>query len=349
MGKKSKKERKLRELKRLRREKRLEQREISKEPAVQEKKTVEHRPETRRATQSKVPSWYSEHYKKMLIIPFAILLLAIILIGVQVATTGDFVNRGISLRGGLSVTLLTGQDIDVTLLQSQLQGEYPDLEIAVRSLAEAGSQIGVTIEVGVDVGNQESINAVIDSIERQTGIDKDEFSIEAIGSALGATFFRQTINAVIIAFIFMAVVVFFYYKSLIPSLAVVLAALSDIIIALAIFNLFGFRLSTAGVAAFLMIIGYAVDTNILLSTKVLKVKQGTVLDRVITAFKTGITMSTTTLVALTIALIFSQSEIIKQIMIILIIGLLADIMNTWLQNAGILRWYIEKKAKKENV
>ena len=56
-------------------------------------------------------------------------------------------------------------------------------------------------------------------------------------------------------------------------------------------------------------------------------------------------MTITTLVALTVALIFAQSEVIKQIMTILLIGLSIDIINTWLQNCGLLLWYIEKKAK----
>ena len=344
MGKKSKKEMKLRELKRLRREKRFQQKD-SAETLIEEK-VVNSSVAQKSSSMFKVPMWYDKHYKKALIIPFAILLIAIILIVVQIVNTGEFVNKGISLRGGLSISILTDNNIDVTQLQLQLQDEYPEYEVAVRSLAETGRQVGVTIEAGVDTNDNTGINNLIDSVETHTGIDSSEYSIEAIGSALGANFFRQTINAVILAFVFMAIVVFFYYKSFIPSLGVVLAAFSDIIIALAIFNLLGFKLSTAGVAAFLMLIGYAVDTNILLSTKVLKTKQGTVLDKVIRAFKTGIMMSITTLTALTIALIFTQSEIIKQIMIILIIGLLADIMNTWLQNAGILRWYVAKKEKK---
>ena len=39
----------------------------------------------------------------------------------------------------------------------------------------------------------------------------------------------------------------------------------------------------------------------------------------------------------------TQSEVITQIMLILSIGLLLDIPNTWIQNAGILRWYLEWK------
>ena len=69
------------------------------------------------------------------------------------------------------------------------------------------------------------------------------------------------------------------------------------------------------------------------------------MERVYGAMKTGLTMSTTTLVAIGVALIFVESEVVKQIMIILFIGLLVDLVMTWIQNVGILRMYIEKKRK----
>ena len=127
----------------------------------------------------------------------------------------------------------------------------------------------------------------------------------------------------------------------------ILAAASDIVVTLAIFNLTGIKLSTAGIAAFLMLIGYSVDTDILLSTRVLKrVGDGPVMERIYGAMKTGLTMSATTLTAILVAMIFAQSEVIKQIMIILFIGLLVDLVMTWLQNTGILRLYLERKGKK---
>ena len=124
-----------------------------------------------------------------------------------------------------------------------------------------------------------------------------------------------------------------------------LAAASDIIVTLAIFNLTGMKLGTAGIAAFLMLIGYSVDTDMLLSARVLKRREGTVMERVLGAMKTGLTMSATTLAAISVALFFVQSEVIKQIMVILLIGLIVDLLMTWIQNVGILRWYLEKKAK----
>jgi preprotein translocase subunit SecF len=70
------------------------------------------------------------------------------------------------------------------------------------------------------------------------------------------------------------------------------------------------------------------------------------MERIYGAFKTGMVMSLTTLVAVITALMITQSEIIRQIMIILLIGLLVDLINTWIQNVGLLRLYLEKKEKK---
>jgi len=107
----------------------------------------------------------------------------------------------------------------------------------------------------------------------------------------------------------------------------------------------GIQVSTAGVAAFLMLIGYSVDTDIILSTRVLKRKYKYVLDPVLSAFRTGMIMNMTTFAAVVITLLFTQSDVIRQIMIIIFIGLFVDMINTWIQNVAILRIYVEMKGK----
>ena len=55
------------------------------------------------------------------------------------------------------------------------------------------------------------------------------------------------------------------------------------------------------------------------------------------------TMTITALVVVSIGYFFSQAETLKQIMLILALGLIFDIINTWLTNAGLLRMYLERK------
>ena len=285
--------------------------------------------------------FYDKNYKKLLIIPFLMLVLAIGQIFLQTAVTGDFINKGVSLKGGLTVSI--DRVASVIELENYLQDQFPGADISVRILSSAGSQIGIIIEAA-DV----DADPLMEAVQNRLGeLEKDEYSIEVMGSSLGASFFKETFRAVIIAFVFMGIVVFLYFRTPTPSLAVILAAFSDIVVTLAIVNVIGMKISTAGIAAFLMLIGYSVDTDILLSTRVLKRKTGTILDGILNAMRTGLTMSITTLIAILIALIFAQSLILKQIMIILLIGLLVDLPNTWIQNAGILRWFAERKMKHE--
>lgn len=284
-------------------------------------------------------NFLERNYKKFLIIPIIILILAIIQIGVQTALTGDFIHKGISLAGGTSFFI--EKEWDAEEIQSLLAINFPEQDSSVRELTNLGTQAGVIIETTAK--SEADRDAIITFLNINVeSITEEDYTVEFIDSTLGNQFFFQTFIALIIAFILMGLVVFIYFRTLIPSLAVILSAFSDIVITVAIVNLFGIKLSTAGIAAFLMLIGYSVDTDILLSTKMLKGKTS-IWKRFMEAFTTGGTMIMTTILAVGVAMFFTQSDVVKQIMMIVLIGLIVDIMNTWILNAGLLRWYIERK------
>ena len=79
------------------------------------------------------------------------------------------------------------------------------------------------------------------------------------------------------------------------------------------------------------------------SREVMKNKKDILEDRIASAIKTGLTMSVTSIIALTVLYLTSTAEILKIISLTLIIGLLLDVLNTWIQNAGILRLYLGDK------
>ena len=286
---------------------------------------------------SKLLEWYDKNYKKLLIIPIVMLMLSIGVIYYKYSTTGDFIDKDISLKGGITITI-PSEDVDADSLKTYLLSEFPGSDISARTLMRLGKKTGVTISTS-DIDSKQLLNSL------KTKYGDLDYNVEEMGSSLGTSFFKETFTAILFAFLFIAIVVFFYFRQPIPSLAIVLSAFSNMVVTLAVINLLGVKLSTAGVAAFLMLIGYSVDTNILLSTKVLKRKGGEVIDRIVNGMKTGLTMSLTTVTAIFVAYLFSQSAALSQIMLILIIGLLTDVLNTWVQNAGILRLYLERRTK----
>jgi len=284
---------------------------------------------------------YKDHYKSMIWFSMSLVLISLLIIGFHYFKTGDFVDKDISLKGGYEITLnlpfnsgITEADIENSL------SDFKGKDVSIREVKS--SEFASFIISTSDTSSEEILKAV----EVKTGqLTKDQYSITQVGSSLGSSFFKDAMIAVIIAFIMMSIVVFVTFRVPLPSLAVILCGFSDITFALAMVNLFGIKLSTAGFAAFLMLIGYSIDTDILLSTKVLKRKEGTVTDRVIDSMKTGLTMTGTAIAAVTVAYFATNSDVVKQIMIILIFGLIADIPFTWIQNAGILRWYVEERQK----
>lgn len=286
---------------------------------------------------------YDTKYKTLVVLTLIMFAVALVFLGYKYATTGEFIAKGVSLKGGITVTIPIDKEIDHLALQEKLAEGFDKAEIGVRTVTEAGRTKAIIIEAS-DIEPAELENAI-----RQAGIEliEDKYTIESMGSALGTQFFRQTLTALVIAFIGIGVVIFVTFKKTVPSLFIILAAASDMICTLAVISGIGVKLSTAGVASFLMLIGYAADANILLTTRVLRRKEGTALSRTIDALKTGLTMTTTTLAAATVAYIFSTSDVIKQIMLILIVGIVFDMINAWIQNAGILRWYIERKNAKQ--
>ena len=283
---------------------------------------------------------YEQHYKKLLLIPFLMVILAIGQIAFQYASTGDIVNKGISLKGGSTLTI--EGNLDANDIQVFLKEQFPKGDISVRALSSAGKVIGVSIDA--DAQLKEETDALLAALRSKGFLTSGtKYSLEVVGSSLGESFFRQIATALLIAFLLMAIVVFIYFRIPIPCLAVILAAFSDIIVTLAIFNLTGMKLNSGGIAAFLMLVGFSVDTDMLLTARVMKRVELPFMERVYGALSTGLTMTMTTLVVIIVGLLFSKSDVVQQIMLILGIGLLVDIVMTWIQNVAILRWYFERK------
>jgi preprotein translocase subunit SecF len=167
------------------------------------------------------------------------------------------------------------------------------------------------------------------------------------GFFLGSFFFSlPPFLSGIIFLLFAGYLIRTYVKFSIPAFAVILSAFADMVMTLAVVNLIGMSLSTAGVVAFLMLIGYSVDTDILLTTRLLR-KRDSVNKTLWGAFKTGSTMTFTSIIAVASALIavYSFGSVLNQIFTILLIGLGFDVFNTWITNASMMKWYVEAGGK----
>ncbi|MFW6265335.1 MAG: protein translocase subunit SecF, partial [Halanaeroarchaeum sp.] len=125
------------------------------------------------------------------------------------------------------------------------------------------------------------------------------------------------------------------------SIAVVISAFGDIVVPVALMNVFGIKLSLGTVAALLMLIGYSVDSDILLNNHVLR-RSGDFYESVRRAMRTGVTMTTTSIAAMTVMAVVAYLfgiQLMTSIGLILVFGLVTDLVNTYMMNVTLLRWY----------
>ncbi|HJJ56418.1 MAG TPA: protein translocase subunit SecF, partial [Methanocorpusculum sp.] len=175
---------------------------------------------------------------------------------------------------------------------------------------------------------------------------KENTRINQISEQFSKTLQKQSLIAIILAFIGMALVVLIAFRMWIPAMTVVFAGLADITITASVMNIIGIELTLATTAALLMLIGYSVDSNILLTNKVLKYKGSSLSEKMSGAFHTGFIMTTSTLAAIIAMYLVSWSgniQTIADISLVLIIGLVCDMIFTWIFNAGVLRYLLEKE------
>jgi preprotein translocase subunit SecF len=270
--------------------------------------------------------------RQLVIIPLAILAISLVVLAINIATTGMPVTPGIDFSGGTAVTIITTDTKEQIALYF---ADYP-----LREVSDMND--GKFLKFGLmDDAKYKSLTSVINERYPDARIDQ-------IGETFGKTLQTQAVLALIFSFIGMSMVIFLSFRTFVPAVAVVLSAFADMVMTAAVMNLVSIPLSLGTLAALLMLIGYSVDSDILLTNRVLK-RQGKLHDKLAGAFHTGIIMTSTTLAAAAALLIvawFGAVQILIEISAVLLIGLLFDIMNTWLTNVGILKWYVLKGGGK---
>ena len=272
-----------------------------------------------------------DSYKPLIIIPVIITLLAL-----GIILSGGL-KEGIDLKGGSIAVLQITEPVSNNQLVSMVSNSTGVPADLITATTTGNNQSTVQI-----TGSAADVVKVASAINGVATIQ----SYNSVGPLLSTQSLTQVYYALAFAFLFMSITVFIIFRNLVPSIAVILAALCDIIIAIGGMSLFGIPLSLASVGALLMLIGYSVDTDILLTTRVLKRREGTVVERAKDAMGTGFTMAAAaigSMVALYLVVLFlmPNAEVLDQIAAVLIIGLVADVLATWLMNLGILRWYME--------
>mgnify|MGYP000235143799 FL=1 len=271
---------------------------------------------------------YEDYTNRQLVaLPLAVLVVALAIIALVFVLTGSPVSLGLEFTGGTEIRFTADAS------GNAVETAFEDAGIDVASLRSVGTDSSYILTT------QETDTQALEAAAESVGADID--SIDSRSAAFGSETQNQALFGVLIAFAGMSVLVGLIFRTLVPSVAVVASAFSDLVIPIALMNVLNIELSLGAVAALLMIIGYSVDSDILLNNHVLR-RHGSFYESAYQAMRTGVSMTLTSIAAMTTMFLVSWYlgiPLLPDIALILVFGLTADLMNTYLMNMSLLRWY----------
>ena len=263
--------------------------------------------------------------RQLAAIPLAVLALALLVVAAWYVMTGVPVDLGLAFTGGTEVRFTS--DDDLSEVRNTFEGTDYD---SIQPAASGNTYILTT---------QADETAAIENRAEDQGYEIEQ--VQERSASFGASSQEQALIGLGVAFLGMSLLVFVLFRTFIPSIAVVVSAFSDIMIPLALMNIFDIPLTLGSVAALLMLIGYSVDSDILLNNHVLR-RRGGFYESAYRAMQTGVTMTLTSIsamVVMTITATLFGIPLLPEIGLILVFGLSADLMNTYMLNLSLLRYY----------
>jgi preprotein translocase subunit SecF len=278
---------------------------------------------------------------------------------VSVSTISSPVGHGAYIEYSKNESIL---DAEALIEQAQLSIEAEKDEEAVSFSNEAIKVLGFPLEEydnpkaalmaaqdALAKRNSEFSSALEKALSEKLGLGESaEFQQREVSPTLGKASLNSGIFLISVSAIILIIIIFIFFRQLIPVFGIIQAMVFDVLAALAGMAFLGIPISLLTISTLLMVVAYSVDTNIMLTSRMLKDRDGTPGKRATSSVKTGITMSATSLAAL-IAMLFISGfyhiDLVYQIAAIMTFGLFGDIVATWTTNVSILMWHTERVRK----
>jgi len=175
-------------------------------------------------------------------------------------------------------------------------------------------------------------------------VDYNSYSFKLVNPSLSEIFMGKIQYVMIFAGLLMALTVYIIFRDLYPTIAVLIGVICVVMFALGAMGLLGIPLSLASIAAILMLVGYSVDTDILITVRILKRGLDNPRESAYEAMKTGLMMTFTGILSFFALYVVSQITNIatyETISLIVLFGLIGDLFGTWLLNAVLMLHHAE--------
>jgi len=268
--------------------------------------------------------------RQLAAVPLAVLAVALLVLSGAFLAYGTPVPLGMDFAGG------TELNVQTTTAEGDIGAAFDD---APESVTGTGSENQYIVQF-----SSTDSQALSDQAENNLEADGDAEVVQSVSStsaSFGQDSQQTAMIGIAVAFVGMSAIAFLLFRTFVPSIAIVISAFSDLVIPLAFMRLAGIPLSLGTVAGLLMLIGYSVDSDLLLNNHILR-RSGGFYESTYRAMRTGVTMTLTSIAAMTVMAITAflfGIPLLPAVGTVLVFGLTADLMNTYMLNITLLRYY----------
>lgn len=174
-------------------------------------------------------------------------------------------------------------------------------------------------------------------------------SVREVGATLSARFLDQSFRVILLSFALMALIIFIIFKSPFASFVVLFATFINALIALGLMALFQIPLTLASFAGLLAVVGYSIDDDILLASRLIRERSPAPEEDTFAGLLTGLAMNFAGLTSFGVLLalaIVTSIDVYYQIGAVSSFGIVADMITTWFINGVMVLNYARRRVKR---
>ncbi|BBL45492.1 preprotein translocase subunit SecF [Nanobdella aerobiophila] len=286
----------------------------------------------------KLLSSIEKNYKKFILISIVLFLLFGSILLYNSFKNGYIINKSITISGGY-ITLINNNHITNTEIYNILN------QMNISKYVLYNTPNIIYIESKNQINETELVNLI--NSEYNIQLSPSDISIQQYSSIVGNLIFNQFAQFVIIVMMLSGFIIFLAYRISNVTLNIISTIAFDILGLLTVLSLTGYPIGANGFIAMLMILGFAIDNNVVLSTNIVKEKEKTFLERIKMSFRVGMAMEIIALYALIILYLIVPEPSVKEFSLVLSIGIIFDLLYYLIGNIPIYKYFEHRKELKE--
>jgi len=190
---------------------------------------------------------------------------------------------------------------------------------------------------GADVEKQ-----IASTLTTRFGIKEDLIMAGLTGPSVGGAQILQMVTAGVGAFAVIGIAIFIIRRSATVT-ATLLVALLDIVGILGLMAIFRVPLGTASLLAVPLTMAYAINSNILLASRLLKGSVGDLRENVGDTLRLGVIVMAVTLAILLSINVFTTASPLNDFTLALAFGVVLNVVNSWFLGAAVILRNLERK------